>query len=409
LKPGAEAVTIRGIHAMDYPDEILSALRDERRFIRLTLSGPKDGAGAEWRKVVIRPVQLPGGRRLQAVFQGRRKQTARSIEPDDVAGEFQRLAQMGFLNIHLQCADGDLHVRITRKGKALISRGKPSLESAPSAPLHDRRKEYPFPPDEPDEFLETIGVMREGRVLQPMREKFRQVNHFLALLSHTDLARRAQGGPVRLVDCGCGRAFLTLAAYHYLREKRGLSVQLTGVDADAEVIARASELRDRLGYEEVQFVRSRILEYEPPERPQAVFSLHACDTATDEAIAQGVKWRADLVLCAPCCQHELHHQVARPEFRAALRHGILRERWADILTDALRAAALRVVGYRTDVIEFVSPGDTPKNLMIRAEKSSGAAPGRAAAEYIALRDFWGVKPCIEKLLGSGFQERLAKP
>ena len=255
---------------------------------------------------------------------------------------------MGFLNIHLQCADGDLHVRITRKGKALISRGKPSLESAPPAPPHDRRKEYPFPPDEPDEFLETIGVMREGRVLQPMREKFRQVNHFLALLSHTELVRRPQGGPLRLMDCGCGRAFLTLAAYHYLREKRGMSVQLAGVDADAEVIARASELRDRLGYEEVQFARSRILEYEPPERPQAVFSLHACDTATDEAIAQGVKWQADLILCAPCCQHELHHQVARPEFRAALRHGILRERVADILTDALRAAALRVMGYRTE-------------------------------------------------------------
>lgn len=396
-----------GEHAMDYSDEILSALRDERQFILLTLSGPKDRASAEWRKVVIRPVQLSGGRRLQAIFQGRRRQTARNIEPDDVAGEFQRLAQMGFLNIHLQRADGDLHVRITRKGKALISRGRPSLESAPPTPPHDRRKEYPFPPDEPDEFLEKIGIMRGGRVLQPMRQKFRQVNHFLELLSHTDLVRRPRGGAVRLIDCGCGRAFLTLAAYHYLREKRGLSVQLTGLDADAEVIARASELRDRLGYEEVQFVRSRILEYAPAEPPQAVFSLHACDTATDETIAQAVKWQADLILCAPCCQHELHHHVARPEFRAALRHGILRERMADILTDALRAAALRIMGYRTDVIEFVSSGDTPKNLLIRAEKCSGAAPSGTVAEYLALRDFWAVKPCIEELLGSRFQERLA--
>jgi hypothetical protein len=344
---------------------------------------------------------------LQAVFQGQRKQTARSIEPDDIAAEFHRLTQMGFLNIHLQCADGDLHVRITRKGKALISRGKPSLEAAQPAPPHDRRKEYPFPPDEPDEFLEAIGVMRDGRVLEPMREKFRQINHFLALLGHMDLVRQPQAGPVRLMDCGCGRAFLTLAAYHYLREKRSLGVQLTGVDSDAEVIARATELRDRLGYAEVQFVRSRILEYEPAERPQAVFSLHACDTATDEAISKGVNWQADLILCAPCCQHELHRQVARPEFRAALRHGILRERVADILTDALRAAALRVMGYRTDVIEFISSGDTPKNLMIRAERSSGAALSGAAAEYLALRDFWGVKPCIEELLAEEFRQRLA--
>jgi SAM-dependent methyltransferase len=210
-----------------------------------------------------------------------------------------------------------------------------------------------------------------------------------------------------MLDCGCGRAFLTLAAYHYLRERGGRSVQLVGVDADAEVIARASELRDKLGYGEVQFARSRILDYDPPQPPQALFSLHACDTATDEAIAQGVKWRADLILCAPCCQHEFHHQIARPEFRAALRHGILRERTADILTDALRAAALRVMGYRTDVMEFISSGDTPKNLMIRAERSSGAVPPRAAAEYLALRDFWGVKPCIEELLGASFKERLA--
>ena len=394
---------------MDYRDEILSALRDERRFILLTLSGPKDQAEAERQKVVVRPVQkTSGGRRLQAVFQGRRKQTARNIGPDDIAGELQSLLGMGFLNIHLQCADGDLHVRITRKGKALISRGKPSVSAeAPLAPPHDRRKDYPFPADEPDEFLETIGVMRQGRVLQPMREKFRQINHFLELLSHTDLARRPQQEPLRMVDCGCGRAFLTLAAYHYLRGKRGMNVQLTGVDADAEVIARASELRDKLGYDEAQFARSRILDYEPPERPQAVFSLHACDTATDEAIAQGVKWQADLILCAPCCQHELHHQIARPEFRAALRHGILRERVADILTDSLRAAALRVMGYRTDVIEFVSSGDTPKNLMIRAERIAGAVPAGAAAEYLALRDFWAVKPCIEELLGAEFSKRLA--
>lgn len=393
---------------MDYRDEILSALRDERRFILLTLSGSKDQAEAEWQKVVIRPVQqTSGGRRLQAVFQGRRKQTARRIELDDVAAEFQSLLRMGFLNIHLQCADSDLHVRITRKGKALISRGKPSSTSAPAAPPHDRRKEYPFPEDEADEFLETIGVMRDGRVLQPMREKFRQINHFLGLLGQTEFARRPQPEPLRMVDCGCGRAFLTLAAYHYLREKRGRNVELVGVDADAEVIARASELRDTLGYDEVQFARSRILEYAPPERPQAVFSLHACDTATDEAIAQGVKWQADLILCAPCCQHELHHQVARPEFRAALRHGILRERVAEILTDALRAAALRVMGYRTDVMEFVSPGDTPKNLMIRAERSTGAVPAGAAAEYLALRDFWAVKPCIEELLGAQFRKRLA--
>ena len=392
---------------MKYTPDILHALRDFTRFIRLTLSGPA-GKKAEWRKVTVRPVATGKGhgKTLQAVFQGEKKQITRSVPLDDIEHFLDELLCMGFRHIDLQCADGDLHIRITRKGKALVSRGKPSVSTQPGAAPHDREKEYPFPAHEPNPFLETLGIMRDAKILSAMQDKFRQINHFLILFGHTKLLKNPPS-EIALIDCGCGRAFLTLAAYHYLREKRGLVVRLTGIDADPEVIASAQNLSKSLGYDEVNFVCAPIRKVQPKRTPNVVFSLHACDTATDEAIARGVAWGAEVILCAPCCQHELHHKIERDEFRAVLRHGILRERTADILTDALRAAALRVMGYKTDVIEFISPGHTAKNLMIRAEKARGMRTKEAAREYLALRDFWNVSPCIEELLGDDFTSRLS--
>ena len=391
---------------MQYTEDILNALRDSSRFIRLTLSGPA-GKGAEWRKVVVRPVAegKSSGKILQAMFQAEKKQITRSIPLDDIEYSLGELLGMGFRHIDLQCTDGDLHIRITKKGKALVSRGKPSLPAPKKPAPHDREKAYPFPAHEPNVFLETIGVMRGGKILSAMQDKFRQINHFLMLLSHTKLLGNPSGD-VNIIDCGCGRAFLTLAAYHFIREKRGITAHLTGIDADAEVIAEANKLRARLSYEEAEFVCVPIREHQPERAPNVVLSLHACDTATEEAIARGVEWGAEMILCAPCCQHELHHKIERDEFRSVLRHGILRERTADILTDALRASALRVMGYKTDVIEFISPGHTAKNLMIRAEKARGMRVKEAAKEYRALRDFWQVSPCIETLLGQEFAERL---
>ncbi len=211
---------------------------------------------------------------------------------------------------------------------------------------------------------------------------------------------------MRIVDCGCGKAYLTFAAYHHLAHARGLPTHLVGVDVNEELIGRVRELRDRLGWGELEFRVARIAEFSPEGRPDVVLSLHACDTATDEAIARGVEWRARVVLAAPCCQHELHNRLEAPEFRAVTRHGILRERQADLVTDALRAAALRVMGYRTSVIEFVDPEATAKNLMIRAELTSRPGHRDAVREYRELKEFWRVCPAIERLLGEPFEELL---
>jgi hypothetical protein len=212
------------------------------------------------------------------------------------------------------------------------------------------------------------------------------------------------------VDCGCGNAYLTFAAFHYLRHVRGLAVGAVGVDRNADLIRNCLNLRDRLRWPELDFRVGDIAGFQPERPPDMVVSLHACDTATDEAIARGVLWGSRAILAAPCCQHELHHAIRHADFQAMLRHGLLRERLADVLTDSLRAAALRASGYVARVFEFVSPEHTTKNLMIAAEKVDRPPADLAAAarEYLALRRFWNVTPFIEKALGEGFQRALER-
>lgn len=393
---------------MEHIEEIIAALKDSTRLVRLTFSGPRDPGNALWQRVTVRPVEIGGARMLQAVQQGQRREEAVNFTPEEAPARLDDFLAMQFEHIDLQCTDMDMHVRVTRKGKALVSRGKPSAAGATGA-THDREKRYAFPADAQDPFLERMGIMHHGFVVGAMQDKFRQINHFLELLSHTSLFRDPPKDKIiHMVDCGCGKAFLTFATYHYLKDIKGVTVSVTGIDSNAEVIDRAEEMRELLNVPEVRLVKSRIWDFQPHEPPNVVLSLHACDTATDEAIAQGVKWGADLIVCVPCCQHELHQRIARPEFRAVLRHGILRERLADTLTDALRAAALRTMGYQAEVIEFIDPEHTAKNLMIRAEKSSTVNRLDAATEYMRLREFWGVQPSIELLLEDEMEEWLAK-
>jgi SAM-dependent methyltransferase len=303
-----------------------------------------------------------------------------------------------------------VHVRITKRGKTLITRGKPSASPAAASLSHDRSKRYPLAADRPDPFLQAIGIMGEtGRVRASMQGKFHQINEFLRLMWEVfDQGRRAEAArrsgdrpshPIHIVDCGCGNAYLTFAAYHYLNHLQGIAASVTGVDVRPEAIAHCRQLAQSLGWQGLDFHLSRIADFTPDAPPDIVVSLHACDTATDEAIAQGIIWGSRVILAAPCCQHELQEQLRAAVMRPVLRHGILKERTADILTDALRALALRIMGYRTEVVEFVSPEHTSKNLMIRATRESKPGDRALVREYQELKAFWGVKPAIETLLG----------
>lgn len=392
----------------DYRAAVRQAVLDEATFLRLTASGKARGADVPWIKVVVRPVMVRGLRRVQFSYFDDKKDITKNFTGARVGEKLDELLAMGFSQLHVQSTTGDLQVRITKKGRALIRRGKASLREREPVLAHDRRKPYPIPADGDDSLLQAIGIMgRSGSVRAAMQGKFRQVNEFLRLmeqmLSPDDLDQR----PLEIVDCGCGNAYLTFAAYHYLNDIKGIPVHVVGVDTNEEIIAKCRDLSASLGWEAVEFRVSRIREFAPERPPDLVLSLHACDTATDEAVAQGIRWGSRFILAAPCCQHELHDTLRAPLFQPVLRHGILKERTAEILTDAFRALVLRIMGYRTDVVQFVDPEHTAKNLMIRARK--GLKPGgrQLVREYEELKAFWQVAPHIEELLGDSLGQHMS--
>jgi SAM-dependent methyltransferase len=380
--------------------QIREAVEQEETFLRLIASGRLRGQAVPWTKVLVRPVALERGRSLQFSYFDGRKDITKNYRADQAREKLAELLAMPFRQFHVQSTTGDLYVRITKKGKVSVARAGPSRHETEPSLAHDRQKPYVLPVDKPDAFLHKLGLTDEsGRPRRATYAKFRQINEFLRLLLQIFPLDELSGRTVNIVDCGCGNASLTFAAYHYLANIEGIRTTVTGIDANEEIICGCRELRDELGWEGVDFQVAKIIDFAPAVAPDLVLSLHACDTATDEAIAQGIIWGSRGIVAAPCCQHELHSQLGAPSFRPVLRHGILKQRTADILTDALRASVLRIMGHRTDVVEFVSPEHTSKNLMIRAKK--GLKPGHRASvqEYQDLKGFWGVEPYVEKLLG----------
>ena len=339
--------------------------------------------GDGWRKLVVdgvsaTPVELRRGAAVKLV-DGPRTET---VTRDEWPARLDALLA-GAKHANLVAPDGDLHARRTKKGKWLVSRGKAS-SPAPVDAAHDRSPQHPLPADHP-----------LFKATHASRDKQRQVQHYVELLRTLPIWERES---IRVVDGGCGKAYMSLALVAYGRET-GTRVELVGLDANPGVIETVRGVATQLGYDEAQFLVSTIADYQSEDPIDLLVSLHACDTATDEAIAAGVRLGAEAIVVAPCCHHELAGQMAANDKDGLLRHGLLLGRQADLVTDALRASALETAGYRVDVMEFVSVEHTPKNVMLRAERSpSPARAERAAAEYAELRNRFGVDPAIGRLL-----------
>jgi len=387
-------------------------LRDELRrrvfapgFIRLTQSLSRGGKPF---RISLRPVRIKGETLFQAEMDDAGRVQVRNLtEGPARKGLEDILSQTGKRDLHLVAADGDLHVRITKKGRPLVARGKPktapggAAPALPDVPEHDRAKRQPLTDFDATRLLRALGIAdARGEIKASMRGKYDQVNALLRAVE--PLLPETPPASFVAVDCGCGKAYLTLALQQFLvHARKWPAVRVIGIDRNDEVVASARAQAQALGLSEgdAAFVASDIAAADIPETPDLVMSLHACDTATDDALIAAVRTGARRILCVPCCQHELHHALdGGGPMRALLRHGILRERLADLLTDTFRAQILRLCGYRTRVMEFVSPEATGRNLLIRAEKALRPGLGEALAEYRALCDFWGVEPYIGKAL-----------
>lgn len=393
---------------VDYKQRVRGRILAPESLIRAVFSGQQKGSAVPWVKVILRPVELKGEMRLQISWFDEKKDVTKNYPFDEAASQIDELLALPFRNIFVENNEGNLQVNFSKKGKAIVS--EPRSTAAPVVDLsHDRQKSRLLSAENAEPFLQAVGIMTsDGRIKADMQRKFKQINEFLRLVDETGAFEAWSGQPLHVVDFGCGNAYLTFAIYYYLHDILHLDAHVTGVDVKADLIESHQRKTRSLGWSQLNFVVGQIGEYEPAITPEVVIALHACDTATDDALAKGLQWESKLIVCAPCCQHELQAQMSRiplPESLSSIFHdGILFERMGDILTDTFRANILRIMGYRTDVTQFVPIEHTAKNLMIRAVKTSPPGNARWVEEYRSLKSFWQLTPYLERLLSEPYAQ-----
>jgi hypothetical protein len=386
-------------------DQVRALVLDDEGLLRALATGRRKGHRPRWRRVELRYVDLKAGRRLQVTRYDDTQ--AHVANHADAAAVLEELLAEPFGNWHVDTVDRTLQLRITKAGEAVVGVQSREAETAPDRG-HDRTKVRLLAEDDP--VLVELGISdREGRVKPSRQAKYRQVEEFLReLQAALDEAigsgrlRPTPSHPLRIVDLGCGNAYLTFAAHAWLSRVRELPVRLLGVDVKEKSRRHNTDVAARLGVaDEVGFVTAGIGEVHLEQPPHVVLALHACDTATDDALARAVEWKAPLVLAAPCCHKDVSRQLrehpAPAPYDLLTRDGILRERFADTLTDALRAVLLRMRGYRVEVVEFVGSRHTPRNTLIRAVAGAGE-PAGAEQEYAELTGAWQVRPRLAELL-----------
>jgi len=379
-------------------------LADPECLVRAVGAGRRRGAHPAFVRVELRPVRLKAGLRLQITTTDGRTptpsvRTANHAPGEDTERAVEALLAEPFGNWHVETRDEVLQLRVTKSGDAQVHRQAVPVQ-APVA--HDRPKHHLLDPG--DRLFAALGADADKR---------RQVDAFLrqlvAAAGRTIEAVRAQERPLRVVDLGCGNAYLTFAAHRYLSGLLPGGVRTLGVDVRPDLVARNTRRAGELALSGLEFAVGTIEGADPDGDVDVVLALHACDTATDDALARAVAWRAPVILAAPCCHHDVQRQldearaagVQPPAPHAALvRHPILRERFADVLTDTFRSQLLRLAGYGVDVVEFVDSRHTPRNALIRASRRDRPMPDEEAlaAEHAELAAAWHVRPALAERL-----------
>lgn len=302
-----------------------------------------------------------------------------------------------FKNALVETKSFTANVLVSKKGTITIKKKMNASSKQPKISLsHNRKKKYILEEGIPVPFLIDLGVMTQnGNIINAHYDKFRQINRFLEYIEDI-LPSLPTGRELRILDFGCGKSYLTFAIYYYLKVLKGYPVRITGLDLKEDVIRHCNELAVKYGYDKLEFLCGDIAYYDGCSQVDMVVTLHACDTATDYALAKAVGWGAKVILSVPCCQHELNKQMKNDLLSPVLHYGILKERMAALITDGLRAQILEANGYRTQILEFIDMAHTPKNLLIRAVYNGHCADNKAQInELLAAFD---INPTLYRLL-----------
>jgi SAM-dependent methyltransferase len=380
---------------MDKIIDLLEEALENNTLIKLSFGDLRKKSNP-YKKVNLRPLMLQGELCYQAEYHFQNKVTHKNLKKEQCPELCAELIADVFKQLNLFCVDADYQILASNPDNPKII--KKAATKTMLTLDHNYEKQYIIPDHTNCDFLIRLGVMdHNGQVIQKHYAKFRQINRFLEIVSDALDFLPNKAEPLRIVDFGCGKAYLTFALYYYLRLKLGKDVDIIGLDLKEDVIDFCSRVAEDLNYEGLRFLKGDIAEYTDQANADMVVTLHACDTATDYALIKAVGWGASVILSVPCCQHELFSQISNDLHAPLLKHGILNERFCSILTDGLRGLKLEEQGYDVSMIEFTSLEHTSKNIMIRAVKT-GKKNSTAGEEYLRLKEYWHVDPTIDRLV-----------
>lgn len=375
-------------------EQLLTLLNSET-LISATISQPRQKSN-EVKRVKLKPIELRGVYTIQLEYQFERILKHENVALEDFVQHLDQLLEQ-FRQIHAEFTTENIQVQLSKKNKVLWKSDK--LTQVKQVNLsHNRKKQYLLDDATPYPFLIRLGVQTaDGKVKKQKYDKFKQINRFVEFIDDS-LAHLPQDRQIRILDFGSGKSYLTFALYHYLKIEKGLNIRVTGLDLKKEVIEECNHIARDLHYDNLEFLVGDINDYNDESSVDMVVTLHACDVATDMALARAVKWGAKVILSVPCCQHELNRQLNAPALEIMTQHGLVRERFSALATDSIRAELLSLVGYDTQLLEFISMENTPKNILIRAYFTGKKPSTDQRAKYDAFVHFLSAKPFLQNEL-----------
>lgn len=362
-------------------------------FLGATLSNPKDKGGVT--KVKVRPILKKDVLLFQCEEHKNNQVFHNNYEVTEAIAKLTDYMEL-FKQMQLETKKFKATVLVSKKGKVTIQK-KQQAGCVKEVDLsHNRSKKYILEEGMNVPFLQDLGVMTsEGKIVRTKFDKFRQINRFLEFVEDI-LPQLDKNKEITILDFGCGKSYLTFAMYYYLHELKNYDVRIIGLDLKTDVIRHCNELSEKYGYEKLKFLEGNIADYTGVDEVDMVVTLHACDTATDFALDKAVGWNAKVILSVPCCQHELNGQMKNDILAPLFKYGLIKERMAALITDAMRAEYLESQGYDTQILEFIDMEHTPKNILIRAVKTGKKKNNKESIR--ACEEFFHITPTLGKLL-----------
>lgn len=371
----------------------------DKNLIDITISSRKSKDDSRVQKVKIRPVIIKDSIEFQVSEFVGKKVLHTNLSADDVKGHIEKYMEE-FKQAQITKTDASATILSSKSNTCTCKYKKAREVKAQRELAHNRAKKYIIQEGTPVGFMVDLGVMTtDGKIVRTRYDKFRQINRFLEFIEDI-LPRLDKNKEQTIIDFGCGKSYLTFAMYYYLKELKGYNIRIIGLDLKEDVIEHCNSLRTKYGYDRLDFYVGDIATYKDVQSVDMVVTLHACDTATDYALAKAVKWGAKVILSVPCCQHEVNRTISNDMLSPVMDYGILKERMAAIVTDATRANMLKASGYDTQILEFIDMEHTPKNLLIRAVKT-GKADEKAEKDVRDMQKALGIELTITKLLTNG--------